>query len=265
MLDWAASVATGRPWQGRATESGNVLYVAAEGAHGLDQRLRAWETAWRRTIDPATFHVLPVPVQLGNERQVRELRAITRDLRPTLLAIDTVARCAVGLDENSAKDMGQVVDVLYRLRDETADGTVGAVHHTGKDRSTVRGSSAIEAGVDTVYQIEGDPSLLKLSRTKRKDGPTIDEHQLRLEAIPGTGSVVISATQGSDSPPSAETLLSRYDSHFGGLGGATSAALKAASGLSDPTYYRALNHLVTQGILVNTGTKSRPVYQRTGE
>lgn len=264
-LDWGASTATGRPWQGRVTESGHVLYVASEGAHGLDQRLRAWESAWQRTIDPQSFHVLPVPVQFANEKQVRDLRSITRDLAPTLLIVDTVARCAVGLDENSAKDMGQFVDVLYRLRDDTADGTVLAVHHTGKDRSTIRGSSAIEAGVDTVYQIEGDPSLLKLSRTKRKDGPTIDEHTLRLEPIPGTGSVVISASQDSGSTPSAEALLSHYNSHFASLGGATSAALKAASAMADTTYYRALNHLVSQGILVNAGTKARPFYTRADQ
>jgi len=40
-LDWAASVATGRAWQGRSTEQRRVLYVAAEGAFGFKGRVDA--------------------------------------------------------------------------------------------------------------------------------------------------------------------------------------------------------------------------------
>jgi hypothetical protein len=35
-LDWAASVATGRPWQGRKTVQRRGLYVVAEGAFGFN-------------------------------------------------------------------------------------------------------------------------------------------------------------------------------------------------------------------------------------
>jgi hypothetical protein len=45
-VDWAASVATVRPWQGRKTVKRRVLYVVGEGAFGFKGRAAAWETGW---------------------------------------------------------------------------------------------------------------------------------------------------------------------------------------------------------------------------
>jgi hypothetical protein len=61
-----------------------------------------------------------------------------------MVIIDTVARCAVGLDENAAKDTGLVIDVATRLRDSTDNGVVVIAHHTGTECKTIRGSSALE-------------------------------------------------------------------------------------------------------------------------
>jgi RecA-family ATPase len=61
-----------------------------------------------------------------------------------MVIIDTFARCAVGFDENAAKDMGLVIDAATRLRDCTDNGVVVIVHHTGKDGKTILGSSALE-------------------------------------------------------------------------------------------------------------------------
>lgn len=64
-LDWAACVATGKPWQGRETGPGRVLYVAAEGANGHRGRADAWEAGWQRDIgDSMTW--LKLPVNLTN-------------------------------------------------------------------------------------------------------------------------------------------------------------------------------------------------------
>jgi hypothetical protein len=63
-LDWAASVATGRRWQSRATEQHRVLYVAAEGVWGFRSRVDAWETGWSTTIGDDGFTMIPRPVNL---------------------------------------------------------------------------------------------------------------------------------------------------------------------------------------------------------
>ena len=260
-LDWSMCVATGKPWQGRATEQGPVLYVAAEGAYGLAQRVEAWEYAWGRNV--ADFDVLPEPVQLLDSGAVNELAAIVRESRYRLVVLDTLARCAVGGDENSARDMGIVIDSLYRIRDGNPT-TVLLVHHTGKDRETTRGSSALEAGVDTVYLAEGDPRLITLTRTKRKEGPCDDRHQLALEAH-GDSVVVVSTRGGQDHflSDSADKLLSAYLSAFSETG-ASKAELRAASGLAPATFHRALNALLRAGALRNTGSDSRPHYISDG-
>lgn len=259
-LDWSACIATGKPWQGRKVTQGRVLYIAAEGAFGLHRRLSAWEYAWGRQIDSDQLIVLPKPVNMGRPEQVQELMQAVRVLSPALLVIDTVARCAVGFDENSSKDMGIFVDAMDRLKVAMNGGTVLGVHHTGKDRKTIRGSSALEDGVDTVYLSEGDAGLVKLERIKRKDGPTFDLHQLKLEVISHVDSGVISSSQGSETSGSAKVVLDTFLSHFS-LTGATSAQLRdTVDGISKATFHRALNSLISQGLLTNTGTQQRPFY-----
>lgn len=259
-LDWSACIATGKPWQGRQVEQGRVVYLAAEGAYGLHKRLAAWEYAWGRTIDPEQLLVLPQPVNMGRPEQVGQLLTAVEALRPKLLVIDTVARCAVGFDENSSKDMGVFVDAMDRLKVAMDGGTVLGVHHTGKDRKTVRGSSALEDGVDTVYLSEGDAGLVKLERTKRKDGPTLDVHQLKLEVVEHAGSGVISSTRGSETVGSARTLLDAMESHFSLTGATTSQLREVVEQMPKATFHRARNVLLQQGLIANHGTEARPRY-----
>ena len=153
--------------------------------------------------------------------------------------------------------MGIAVDALYRLRDATNGGTVAVAHHTGKDRATIRGSSALEAGVDTVYTTEGDARLVKLQRTKRKDGPREDTLQLRLSPVLDSG-VIVSAI-AADMNAKARDLMSVFMSAFGATG-ATKADLRAVANLSPASFHRSLNELVEAGALINTGTDARPFY-----
>ncbi|MGV0875182.1 AAA family ATPase [Mycolicibacterium sp. XJ879] len=191
--DWAASVATGRRWQGRPTERQRTLYVAAEGAYGLKARLHAWEVGWRTEIPDGTLDVLPRRVNLTRTVDVGNLEALIDWGGYSFVVLDTLARCMVGSDENSAKDCGVVVDALTRLRERTPNGrgVVLGVHHTGKDGKTLRGSSAFEGGADTVYSVIRDGATFILDREKRKDGPKRDTHRLSLDPIEGTGSVVL--------------------------------------------------------------------------
>jgi hypothetical protein len=257
---WAGSVATGTPWMGRPALAGRVLYLAAEGAHGLDARWTAWECGWRHTIPAERLTVLPAPVNLLDAAAVDELCGLVAG--HALVVVDTLARCMVGGDENSAKDMGMAVDSLYRLREATGDGTVVVVHHTGKDKTTTRGSSALEAGVDTVYMTEGDARLMKLTRTKRKEGPREDTLQLKLSPV--LDSAVVASALGVDMAPSAEQLMSVFMSGFHSTG-ASKAELRAVAGMASATFHRALNVLLKAGLLVNTGTDQRPFYKAGGQ
>jgi hypothetical protein len=260
--DWAASVATGRPWQGRDTRARRVLYIAAEGAYGLKGRLAAWESGWHRQINDGTLDILPHPVNLTRAVDADNLGALIAWNGYGLVALDTLARCMVGADENSAKDCGLVVDVLHRLREQTPDGrgVILGVHHTGKDGKTFRGSSVFEAGADTVYSVTADESVIILDREKRKDGPRNDGHRLKLDPVAGTGSCTISVHRGVDKPERADRLLSTFVQHFVQTG-ASKSELRDVAEMTTGTFHRALSDLLESGDLVNDGTDKRPFYK----
>jgi AAA domain len=262
-LDWASSVATGRPWQSRTTQQCRVLYVAAEGAFGLKGRLDAWERGWHKSIDDGQLDVLPRPVNLTNTADTRNLAALIGWNGYGFVILDTLARCMVGADENSAKDCGQVVDALTRLRQHTPDGrgVILGVHHTGKDGKTLRGSSAFEAGADTVYSVTRDAGVITLEREKRKDGPSNDRHELRLDPIDGTGSATISVHRGGGQTPRAQQLLSTFVHHFGAVG-ATRAGLEKVANMPHATFARTFHELVKSGELVpDNPNHRRPLFK----
>lgn len=261
-LDWGGCVAAGKGWQGRAVEQQRVLYLAAEGAHGLKIRTDSWEAGWQRKIPDEQFTVLRRAINLTNYAEVRELAALIDWGGYGFVIIDTIARCMVGADENSAKDCGQVVDALGRLLDKTPGGrgVVTGVHHTGKDGKTFRGSSVFEAGADTVYALQAEGRAINLNREKRKDGPITDMHGLTIEAVEGTKSCIISLHRGVEKPERAQRLLSTFLHHFSTTG-ATKTELRVVSDLTEGTFYRALSDLLQSGDLVNEGTEKRPFYK----
>jgi len=264
-LDIAVAVATGRPWQGRRTAQGRVLYVAAEGAYGLKPRVDALEYSWGLPISDDHLHILPRPVNLTRPAEVHQLKTLTKTNGYDLVILDTLSRCMVGGDENSAQDCGQVVDALHQLRDQTpgARGVVLAVHHTGKDGKTFRGSSVFEAGADTVYSVALDGALITVDREKRKDGPRHDTHRLKLSPVESAGSAIIEVVSPTDfevrQAGRGVSLLSHFQSHFAHTG-ATSTQLLEVSAMPKATFYRALSDLIESGELINTGTDRRPFY-----
>lgn len=262
-LDWAASIATGHGWLGRPTEQQRALYVAAEGAFGYASRVDAWESSWKTPIADDALDLYPRPINLTRASEVDQLCALIVWGGFGFIVLDTLARCMVGADENSAKDAGIVIDALNRIREATPDGRGVAlgVHHSGKDGRTLRGSSAFEGGVDTTYFVEADGTgRILLERQKRKDGPVDDRHSLRFAPIPGSGSGVLECLTGGETASRDEKLLSHMVSHFAATG-ATATQLLDTAEMTRATFYRALNSLVGRGDLVNAGTTARPFYQ----
>ena len=232
----------------------------------MKARTQAWEIGWRTETSDEELLILPRAVNLTNYGEIRELAALIDWGGYGLVLIDTLARCMVGADENSAKDCGIVVDALTRLREATPEGrgTVVGVHHTGKDGKTFRGSSVFEAGAETVYSVNRDGGLILLDREKRKDGPQADSHRLKLEQIDGTTSCVIGienlSTWGVDKSDRGARLLSTFVHHFVHTG-ATKAELRLVAEMPPATFHRALSDLIKSGDLVNEGSDRRPFYK----
>lgn len=265
-LDWAASVGTGRAWQGRPTAQRRALYVVGEGTHGFKGRLQAWETGWHTTIADGQLDILPHPVNLTHPLDVANLAALIDWGGYGFVVLDTLARCMVGADENSARDCGIVVDNLTGLLRRTPGGrgVVLGVHHAGKDGKTLRGSSAFEGAADTVYFAARDGATITLDREKRKDGPEFDRHVLRIDVIEGTGSAVVGVDRLATKPDSVKKLLSAFVSHFTATG-ASKAELRLVAEMPPATFYRALSELLECGRLLNAGTDKRPYYRLAGQ
>ena len=169
-LDMALSVATGRAWHGFNVRRGAVVYVAAEGASGIKKRARAWLEFYGEKT-PDNFVILDVPFQVADAKARADFISEVSELKPVLIILDTLARCAVGLEENSSKDMGEFADALGELAKATG-ANVLTVHHNNKG-GAYRGSSAVPAAVDTHLSLErksdGDGlhvAILKIEKQK---------------------------------------------------------------------------------------------------
>lgn len=183
-LDLSLCHASGRSWLGAPpSEPGRVVYGAAEGTAHVSVRLRGWYVAAGFDLTHSLgFYLFPEAVNLLQPDSVKRFIADAQGVQPTLIVLDTLARCIVGADENSAKDMGLAIEACDRIRKAT-DATVLLVHHTGKDGGQERGSSALRGAADTVLALTDDGDSLKLSCDKQKDARPFEPIRVRLVPV----------------------------------------------------------------------------------
>lgn len=212
-LDLAGHVGGGRPWQGRRTRKGGVLYLAAEGEEGMTLRARAWEKEYGE-MEGVSF--LPYPVQVqSNDGQWEALVRIAAEDKPSLIILDTQARISVGLEENSAKDMGVLVAAVGMLKRATG-ACVMVIHHTGRNGQDARGSSALDGAQDTelkVIRAEPRSSLLcKIVMDKQKDMAEGDDGGSPLQFK------VIDLGNDDEGRPLSSLVIGQYDPFLSGQG-----------------------------------------------
>lgn len=271
-LDWALSVAAGKPWQQHTTHPGHVLYVVGEGISGIGKRRRAWQYAWG-TDPTARITWLRGAVPLLDPGWLHAFTSITDELRPALVVVDTVSRSIPGHNENAPETMSGLVDAFDRIRAASHGACVLAIHHATKDGNTTRGHSALEGAADVRWKlVKDDSGLLTLSNPKAKDDAEAPDQNLRLKVIdlaerdawgaPLTSCVIEShgpSLSPDERTASEERLLDVMRDTFGTTG-ATGAQLRDTADLPRSTHYRALNALVSSGALRNSGTQQRPFY-----
>lgn len=256
-LDWAGCVSLGLPWQDHGTQAGTVLYLIAEGVSGLRQRVRAWED-YVSARTGAVF--LPVAVQLMAWSELDALIKLAADLAPSLIVIDTQARVTVGADENSAKDMGELVAAADKLRAATR-ACVLLVHHEARAGENMRGSTALEGAATTQVRVTKDGPHLKIENPKQKDAPEFEP--IRVILAPRLDSAVIQGHDGTgldaELTATEAKLLEVLEDVFGERG-APSGRLLEVAGVPKTSFYRALNRLTTRGTVADLGTPKRPHY-----
>lgn len=185
-LDLALSIATKPAWHGHPVRQGPTVYVVAEGGRGIVKRVEAWRNIHGGgDLDGAFF--LREAVQLRDAGQrgllIRDLEA--ERIRPSLIVLDTLAKCFVGGEENSSKETGEFIAGVQDLQDRTGNPAVLVIHHSGKgDRETERGSSALRGAADAVFLLKEVGPLLSMSCVKQKDSEGSPEIRFRLAAVP---------------------------------------------------------------------------------
>ena len=165
-FDCAAAIAEGVPWFRFKSNACPVVYAALEGEAGYRLRAEAWEKQNGRDLPNGLFLIIQ-PFKLTDPKDVLDLAAVVP--HGTAIFVDTLNRAAPTSDENSSKDMGEILEGAKRLQELTG-GLVVLIAHTGKDVSKgVRGHSSLFAALDAGIEVERNTNGRSWSVAKSKD------------------------------------------------------------------------------------------------
>ena len=262
-IDLMASIASGTRWHGRLTTITPALYVVAEGAAGLDPRFVAWQGNDRHFGAPLPIEqlmILPEPVNLLSPAAVGEFANMAAEVGARFIVFDTLARCMVDGDENSAKDAGMVIEQLDVIRRRTS-ACVFVVHHAGKNLDNGgRGSSAFEAAFDTVLEFGMTDDIVMITCTKQKNHVKPNPIRLRLRSTGPSAVLDDYTSDGGDLPRGAlETLAALSEIEI--TGGIATGVWANESKCAEATFYRHRKMLITLGLVSNIGTDKQARYQ----
>lgn len=185
-IDMACAIASGHPtWFGSKVKPTPVVYVALEGQAGICGRMTAWEIDRQQTAPDILRFVLG-NFTLLDAADSRALAALILKAvgEGAVVFIDTLNQSAPSADENSSKDMGQIIanakDLAARVK-----GVVVLVHHTGKNAGLgMRGHSSLFAAMDAAIEVERKASGREWRLAKSKEGESGEERAFELVPHP---------------------------------------------------------------------------------
>ncbi|HSL52011.1 MAG TPA: AAA family ATPase [Candidatus Deferrimicrobiaceae bacterium] len=198
VLDIAAHIANGIPWQGKPTVRTKVLYVAGEGAPSFGTRMATWRAA----------HSIPTGVLLEPEApqiataEWDEFVEFYADQAVGLFIFDTQGSITIGLKENDNDHANVLHARLGKLISKTG-AAVLLVHHTGWEETTrARGASAAFGGMDTELSLAQDGgSGLRVTMHDGKQRYIERGKPVRLALESAHGGRVVTGSGGTTTSP----------------------------------------------------------------
>lgn len=189
-LDTALRVALGWVWRGQKVQQGTVVYIAAEGGLGIEERLTAFRRYHNLDIERVPLYVIPQPLDLCSRPDdamllMAHIAELPSEPSIELIVVDTLSRAMAGGNENSPDDMGRFIRNLDMLRIATG-AHVMVIHHSGKDEARgARGHGSLRAACDTEIEItRGDATNVStVTVVKQRDHAIGDTFPFRLEQI----------------------------------------------------------------------------------
>ena len=171
VLDMVASMARGEPWRECRTKKSRGIYIAAEGAGGMRNRLHVYAEHARINLTDLDIGIIGDVPNLLLAKDTRDLlTAIDSFGQVGWIVVDTWAQVTPGGNENSAEDMGKALAHVRAIHQHTG-ALVILVHHSGKDASKgARGWSGMKAAADAELEITRHNEDRLATVTKLKDG-----------------------------------------------------------------------------------------------
>ncbi|MEX0790932.1 MAG: AAA family ATPase [Actinomycetota bacterium] len=183
-MDMAMAIASGYDWRDHPTETGPVLWIAAEAAGSVRNRALAYAKYNQIELEDSALWIIGDTLSLSDVNHVRALGEHAHRLKPRLVVVDTLAAAAGGANENSGEDMAVVLAACRALH-KISGGLVMLIHHSGKDRDKgSRGWSGIKAAMETEIEVALEPTGDRIaSITKQRDGEADAQYPFRLVPV----------------------------------------------------------------------------------
>ncbi|MGK2740342.1 AAA family ATPase [Tepidicaulis sp. LMO-SS28] len=202
-LDWACSIAAENEWLGHqvlapSDRPNRIVYLLAERPDGLLRRLHGWikhrhetgdetttETKGREIFDAGDgqFFFAETPVRIDQEHERNALVENLSKLPPIDLIVVDPMISFMGGSENEARDMQRFIEGL-RVVSTELNCSILLVHHEGKKANGARGSSALEAGMDTVLNLKGRNQYQSvIEMTKQRDAAEMEPIIISFKAL----------------------------------------------------------------------------------
>ena len=218
-LSWAAAIAEGSPWFGRATRQASVLYVLGEGFSGFGKRIKAWKTVNGRPMSNNIDFIdgLTYGASLKDPAAVQQLIGLINEVPTGLVVFDTLSVLANLTNENDNAEVAQIMANVHTIAQATG-ATAMVIHHTTKSTGSVRGASAFVGNSDTVVvaaKEKNDNSTFLLSTSAQHGGKQRDGEPKIMSgfsiASPGVLSRDSNGSSSSTAPtdPNSEEMKQR--------------------------------------------------------
>lgn len=183
-LDLSAAISTGRKWLGKKTNKCPVLYLALESPDGFILRMKAYKLL-NGAASLSSVHAWFNRFSFSNLSDISQLidHINGGGFNGGIIFIDTLARAMSGWDENSATDMGKMIEACGMITERTNCAIV-LVAHAGKNQQAgLRGHSSLHGAVDSSIEVRSSGKERKLVFDKIKEGSDGMEYPFTLNIV----------------------------------------------------------------------------------
>jgi AAA domain len=179
-------VSLGWPYRGRRVRKGAVVYLALEGDSGFRARAEAWRQRHLAGTaeDPLFFEVATRVNLVADHTELINciLAQLPADLKPVVVAIDTLNRSMPGSESND-QDMAKYISAADAIR-EVFSCCVIVIHHCGLEGTRPRGHTSLSGAADAQISVRRDKSdHIVVEVEHMKDGPEGDAVISRLKQV----------------------------------------------------------------------------------